>query len=144
MKKLLLFALLFVAVYAASRDVGDDYTPYTNSASEVVGWEESPWKDVTITTYNPTKAQCDDTPLITACGGRIDTIALRNKELKWCALSRDLLEVYSYGDTIDVYIRDGHEYNGRYVVMDTMNKRFTNYIDILTLHKGGKWKGMIK
>jgi len=133
-----LFALSFVSVNS-----GND-TKEELSFMQEVEFKEDPWLDVTITTYNPTKAQCDDTPLITSCRAHIDTFALRREELKWCAVSRNLLETYHYGDTIEVFIKDGHMYNGRYKVMDTMNKRFTNYIDILTLSKGGKWQGRIK
>lgn len=40
-------------------------------------------------------------------------------------MSRNLLEIFPYGTII--YI-EGH---GEYKVVDTMNKRFINYIDIL-------------
>lgn len=100
------------------------------------------WQEVTITVYNPTRTQCDDTPLITASNKRIDP--KRINALMWCAVSRDLLEEYSYGDTINVFISDGHSLNGRYVIQDTMNKRFTNRIDLLSKLSRGKWSGKIK
>lgn len=108
----------------------------------VYGANAKGWREVTITVYNPTQGQCDDTPLITASNKRIDP--KRVKELRWCAVSRDLLKTYSYGDTIQLFISKGHSLNGRYVIQDTMNKRFTNRIDLLSPLSRGKWSGKIK
>ena len=44
---------------------------------------------VTVTTYNPTKAQCDDTPHITADGTHFKT--WKASSYRYVALSRDLL-----------------------------------------------------
>lgn len=110
----------------------------------VYGASARGWRDVTITVYNPTQGQCDDTPLITASNKTIDLLKLKQGKLRWCAVSRDLLKVHSYGDTIQVFIEDGHFLNGRYVIQDTMNKRFTNRIDLLTTIKRGKWSGKMK
>jgi 3D (Asp-Asp-Asp) domain-containing protein len=80
---------------------------------------------VTLTTYNAVKAQCDNDPLVTADGTRIDLKKLKKGEIKYAAVSRDLLWHIPLGSII--YI-DGHGY---YEVRDTMNKRFNHYIDIL-------------
>ena len=45
--------------------------------------------DVTVTTYNPTRQQCDSTPNITADGTRINP--KRATQYRYVALSRDLL-----------------------------------------------------
>lgn len=80
---------------------------------------------VTLTTYNAVKSQCDDTPLITADGTKIDLKKLKNGKLKYAAVSRDLLWCIPLGSIIHI---EGHGY---YEVRDTMNERFNHYIDIL-------------
>ena len=83
---------------------------------------------VTLTTYNATKAQCDETPDVTANGTIIDHKKLKQGKLKYCAISPDLLWCIPMGSIIDI---DGH---GRYEVVDTMNSRFNHRIDILQYH----------
>ena len=80
---------------------------------------------VTLTTYNAVKSQCDDTPLITADGTKIDLKKLKSGKLKYAAVSRDLLWCIPLGSIIHI---EGHGY---YEVRDTMNERFNHYIDIL-------------
>lgn len=80
---------------------------------------------VTLTTYNAVASQCDDSPLITADGTKIDMKKLKKGTIKYCAVSRDLLRYIPYGSVIHI---EGH---GFYEVRDTMNKRFSRYIDIL-------------
>ena len=80
---------------------------------------------VTLTTYNAVKSQCDETPDVTANGTKINYHKLKKGELKYCAISPDLLWCIPMGSIIDI---DGH---GRYEVVDTMNARFNHRIDIL-------------
>lgn len=80
---------------------------------------------VTLTTYNAVASQCDDSPLITADGTKIDLNKLKKGEIKYCAVSRNLLPFLPLGSVIEI---EGH---GVYEVRDTMNKRFSHYIDIL-------------
>lgn len=80
---------------------------------------------VTLTSYNAVKSQCDDTPLITADGTKIDVKKLKKGTLKYAAVSRDLLWCIPLGSLIHI---EGHGY---YEVRDTMNERFDHYIDIL-------------
>jgi 3D (Asp-Asp-Asp) domain-containing protein len=80
---------------------------------------------VTLTTYNAVKSQCDDTPLITADGTKIDLKKLKNGKIKYAAISRDLLWCIPLGSVIHI---EGHGY---YDVRDTMNERFNHCIDIL-------------
>ena len=87
--------------------------------------------NVTVTTYNPTRAQCDSTPNITADGTRIKT--WKATEYRYVALSRDLLSrwggPFEYGDYIVIEGTDG--WDGVYQVRDTMNPKYTNRVDIL-------------
>lgn len=99
---------------------------------------------VTATVYNPVVGQCDDNPLETADTSIIDLDKLNSGELKWIAVSRDLLGDFNYGDKV-ILISEDPEINGVYEIHDTMNKRFKNTIDILrpvgeTL---GKWSNVV-
>ena len=80
---------------------------------------------VTLTTYNAVASQCDNTPLITADGTKIDLKKLKKGKIKYCAVSRDLLWCIPLGSVVHI---EGHGY---YEVRDTMNERFDHYIDIL-------------
>lgn len=99
------------------------------------------------TRYNPSPEQCDDTPFNTADGAFIDTNKLRRKELRWCALSWDLIyDTYrqkvayrdwawegfvKFGDTITVMSESKPWINGDWIVHDVMNERYKNSIDFL-------------
>lgn len=85
---------------------------------------------VLATKYNPVVEQCDDNPLITADNSKICLDKLNKHDLKWIAVSRDLLSIFNYGDTV-VIDSENHRLNGEWIVHDTMNKRFSNRIDFL-------------
>ena len=108
-------------------------TKYTNKISY----------EVTVTTYNPTKHQCDDTPNITADGTRIKT--WRATEYRYVALSRDLLSrwggPFNYGDYI--VIEGAGDRDGVYQVRDTMNPKWTNRVDILTTNSRFKYDNVV-
>jgi 3D (Asp-Asp-Asp) domain-containing protein len=76
-------------------------------------------------------AQCDADPLTTA--GMYTINPTNASEHKWVAMSRDMLNrwggEFNYGDKI--LIEGTGEKGGIYTVTDTMNKRYTNRIDIL-------------
>ena len=97
---------------------------------------------VTVTTYNPTKAQCDDTPNITADGTRIKP--WKATDYRYVALSRDLLSrwggPFEYGDYIVIEGTDG--WDGIYQVRDTMNPKWTNRVDILTTNSRFKYNNI--
>ena len=97
---------------------------------------------VTVTTYNPTKAQCDDTPHITADGTHFKT--WRATEYRYVALSRDLLSrwggPFEYGDYIIIEGTDDRD--GVYQVRDTMNPKWTNRVDILTTNSRFRYDGV--
>lgn len=109
-----------------------------------VTWSQQ-WNDVTATVYNADPRQCNADYLTTASGSRIDTTLLKDGKLRWIAVSRDLLDKYPYGTSVYLWISEGHPKNGSYKVKDTMNKRYTNCIDILTYNeRHGKWKAKIQ
>ena len=107
-------------------------TQYTNKISY----------KVTVTTYNPTKEQCDNTPNITADGTRIKP--WRATDYRYVALSRDLLDrwggPFNYGDYIVIEGTDG--WDGIYQVRDTMNPKWVNRVDILTTNSRFKYNNI--
>lgn len=109
---------------------------------------QSPIKLDRASTYNPEVNQCDSDPLGTACGARIDTVKLKNRELRWCALSRDLIYdehrqklhdydttifrgFFRFGDTIVVESISSPQINGKWRLVDCMNARYKRSIDFL-------------
>lgn len=89
---------------------------------------------VTLTYYQPVKAQCNSEPLVTADGSKINLRHLKQGRIKWCAISRDLLWLFPKGKPKRIYI-DGF---GTYYVKDVMNRRFTHRVDILIHPKDSK------
>jgi hypothetical protein len=115
-------------------------------AMHLVKIESSPFIHLNrATTYFCKEQQCDNDPFTTADGSVIDVDKLKRNELRWCALSRDLIwdeyrqtihsegfrGFYRFGDTITVYSKTNPQINGEWVVHDTMNKRYTIAIDFL-------------
>ena len=88
--------------------------------------------DVTVTTYNPTRAQTDSTPNQTADGTIIKP--WKATDYRYVALSRDLIArwggPFDYGDYI--VIEGAGEHSGIYQVKDTMNPKWVKRVDILT------------
>lgn len=82
---------------------------------------------VTLTYYQPVKEQCNNEPLITADGSKINLHHLKHNKIKWCAISRDLLWLFPKNKPKRVYI-EGY---GIYEVRDIMHKRHNHCIDIL-------------
>ena len=89
------------------------------------------FKQVKATMYHPVEEQCDDTPLITADGSKIDPYNV--SDWNWIAVSQHMLKrnggPLNYGDT--VYVFGTEHKDGMYIVKDCMNKRKTNQIDFL-------------
>ena len=98
---------------------------------------------VTVTTYNPTRRQCDSTPNITADGTRINP--RKATQYRYVALSRDLLSrwggPFEYGDYIVIEGTNGRD--GIYQVRDTMNPKWTNRVDILTTNSRFKYDNIV-
>jgi hypothetical protein len=102
----------------------------------------------TLTIYHPVTNQCDADPLITANNSRIDLDKLSRNEIRWMALSRDLLKrwngEFNYGDTVILHAGDP-DIDGLWVVNDSMNKRFKDRGDLLFHHDKrttGIWKNV--
>ena len=89
------------------------------------------FKQVRATMYHPVEEQCDDTPLITADGSKIDPYKV--SDWNWIAVSQHMLTrnggPLNYGDT--VYVFGTKHKDGMYIVKDCMHKRKTNQIDFL-------------
>lgn len=101
-----------------------------------------------LTVYNPTVKQCDRTPLVTASNSRIDKAKLINQEIRWMALSRNLLKRWNgkfhYGDTVMVNSGDP-AIDGFWIIKDSMNRRYKNYGDLLfdsDVRTRGKWRNV--
>jgi len=95
--------------------------------------------EVTITAYNSTRAQTDATPRRAAWNNRL------RPGMKSIAVSRDLIPLGLTNRT-EVYIEG---FDGPYVVLDKMNRRFKRRIDIYfgkeveSARAFGSRKGMI-
>lgn len=108
------------------------------------------------TTYNAVSSQCDNNPLTCADGTFIDLNKLKEEEIKYVALSRDLIwneerqNLFSnqnhwrgpieFGDTIKIYSESHQNLNGEWIVHDCMNARYSNSIDFLFDPKNNKPK----
>lgn len=64
-----------------------------DSLNNIINSKPPLQKEVTLTVYHPVESQCDNTPLITANGTKIDLEKLKNGEIKYCAVSRDVMEL---------------------------------------------------
>lgn len=105
--------------------------------------------DIGITLYQPVVGQCDSDPLITADGSKINLNSLNSGNLKWIAVSQDLIKSkkVKYGDKVRV-VSDDPTIDGIYYIHDTMNKKWRNRIDILISPNRrdfghGKWEGKL-
>ena len=98
--------------------------------------------NVTVTTYNPTRQQCDSTPNITADGTRIKP--WKATQYRYVALSRDLISrwggPFDYGDYI--VIEGTGKWDGVYQVRDTMNPKWVKRVDILTTNSRFKYSNI--
>ena len=135
---------MFVVFYYSNNIINDLYneinTLKDNGYGECFELQEF---DVTVTTYNPTRAQTDSTPNQTADGTIIKP--WKATDYRYVALSRDLLSrwggPFNYGDYIIIEGTDG--WDGVYQVRDTMNPKWTNRVDILTTNSSFKYDNVI-
>ena len=81
------------------------------------------------TVYQAVPNQTNSDNFTTASGFRLNK-DFNHLQYRIIAVSRDLLQHISYGDTVTVI---GTTYfDGKWIVHDTMNKRYTRTIDFLT------------
>ena len=134
--------------FSKMKEVADDPRSFRTSDKLVSKTSTTTKRKVTVTRYNPVESQCNSQPLITADMSKISLSKLKRGEIRWIAVSRDLRKIYKYGDVVEIKAKNGDDdsINGLYEVHDTMNKRFTDRIDILTHvdnpHGQGKWEGV--
>lgn len=134
----MVFCLLWVAIIVHECKVDKSRDLMMPESSVIL-------KDVRVTYYSPVPEQCSGNPLITANGSVIDTIALRKKEIRWCAVSRDVEELFPMGSEIEIFITEGHRWNNVYKIVDRTSARLTKTVDILSnTDKGGCYRGAIK
>ena len=81
---------------------------------------------VHCTVYNAVPAQTNSDPSHTATMFKLDLNDPYKHKI--VALSRDLLKRFPYHSKVLI---EGTKYDGVYLVEDTMNKRYTNRIDLL-------------
>lgn len=68
----------------------------------------------------------------TASGDHIDNTKLKNREIKWVAVSPDIFAAgFKMGDTILVQCEKAPQLNGKWVIKDRMGKRNHRTIDFL-------------
>lgn len=102
---------------------------------------------VSCTVYNPVKSQCWGDPLITADGSKISISSLEKGEIRWIAVSRDLLRVHGFklGDKVRLRCETEPGINGVWEIHDTMAPRWKKKIDLLQPYgKGlrGTWSNV--
>ena len=128
---------MFVIFYYSNNIIDDLYNEINilkNKDDGYCEYYEIQSYDVTVTTYNPTRAQCDNTPNQTADGTIIKP--WKATDYRYVALSRDLIArwggPFEYGDYIVIEGTKNGEWDGVYQVRDTMNPKWVKRVDILT------------
>jgi len=91
-------------------------------------------KTIRLTIYNPVGNQCSGDPCTTADNSNISEKELKAGNLKWVAVSRDILEETGYGKRVQIICESDPSLSGTYEIHDTMNKRHKNSVDILFHH----------
>lgn len=134
--KKIFFLIVSFFIFDITVVVGDKTFTTTNFFEEVNKIVVKKQISLIGTIYHANQRENDSTYLITASGKLIDTNKLNNNQLRYVALSRDLLKIfklgglYKYGDKINV-ISKYKEINGIWVVVDCTSKRMKNKIDFL-------------
>lgn len=85
---------------------------------------------VTLTCYHAVAAQCNGDSLTTASGAVICSTDSAYTH-RYIVVSRDLLDEFPYGTPVEITGCSIEEYNGTWLVTDTMNKRYEGCVDVL-------------
>ena len=115
-------------------EFGKTLTEALNASQDVL-WKIPP--KTFFTSYNPEVGQTDNSPCIGASG--VDQCKLAKTGVRMIALSQDMVgraewKEYHYGETVRLY-SDNEQCNGEFLVVDTMNKRYTNRGDIFCMDR---------
>ncbi len=141
-KILLLILFFFLSTGMISENKLSIISKYSSDNISIELLYDNIWGSI----YNPVKEQCNNDPTITGDGSKINP--KKASEHRWIAISQNMLncnyrqnllafdrtDLYKgkiqYGDT--VWIDSPHaEINGKWVVRDSKNVRYTNSIDFL-------------
>ena len=127
----------------ASSDNMEQWEDYSESLPDYLQFDfsaptNSDWRlpeKTFFTSYNPEKGQTDASPCIGASGR--DQCVLAKQGIRIIALSQDMVgraewKKYHYGETVRLY-SDNPQCEGEFLVLDTMNKRYTNRGDLFQL-----------
>lgn len=86
---------------------------------------------VTLTCYHPVATQCNADFLHTADNSEIDLKKLKAGDIKWVAISQDLIWMIPMGSKVRITDEASGMCYGTYIVKDKMNKRWEHRMDIL-------------
>jgi hypothetical protein len=126
---LCIFKFLFTHDFSVSNEV-KPAKPNKTIIKKIKSVETNICK-VVVTMYNAVEGQCDTDPYTTASMKVINP--KKASEHKWIAMSRNLLKrwkgQFNYGDKVKLVGCGDKE--GVYTIVDCMNERYVNRIDIL-------------
>ena len=131
-KDLIFFTLIIMLILKTQISV--KWNPPNKVITKYVSVHDTVYIDTTyiishasLTVYQPVRSQCDSQPLITSDGSKISLKELKNGNIKWCAISQDLLYLFPRDKPKRIWV-EGY---GMYEVKDVTNKRFRHSVDIL-------------
>ena len=68
----------------------------------------------------------------TASGDKIDNEKLKKREIKWMAVTKDILDAgFKMNDTVVVECESAPQLNGKWVIKDRMSRRLRKKVDFL-------------
>lgn len=138
MKKYFTFIIIILTiVISVCNVINATQAPTKQSIVEPIPQNQKVITHVTLTCYQPVEEQCNSDYLHTADNSFIDLKKLKKGELKWVAISRDLLYLFPLGSKVKITDETTGKCYGTYIVKDKMNKRWDHRMDIL-IHPDSK------